>query len=127
MTLEATVRQDDLKSQMEALGQAARAAAEKLALAAPESKDRALFAAAEALRGSKDAILAANARDMAGGRAKGLSAALLDRLELNPERIEAMASGLEAIAGFPDPIGKTLAAWERPNGLKIAQIGRAHV
>jgi glutamate-5-semialdehyde dehydrogenase len=122
MTLEATVRQDDLKIQMEALGQAARAAAEKLALAAPETKDRALFAAAEALRGSKDAILAANARDMAGGRAKGLSAALLDRLELNPERIEAMASGLEAIAGFPDPVGKILAAWERPNGLKISRV-----
>jgi glutamate-5-semialdehyde dehydrogenase len=107
---------------MEAFGQAARAAAEKLALAAPESKDRALFAAAKALRGSKDAILAANALDMAGGRAKGLSAALLDRLELNPERIEAMASGLEAIAGFPDPIGKILAAWERPNGLKISRV-----
>jgi glutamate-5-semialdehyde dehydrogenase len=51
-----------------------------------------------------------------------LSAALLDRLELNPERIEAMASGLEAIAGFPDPVGKILAAWERPNGLKISRV-----
>ena len=59
---------------------------------------------------------------MAGGRERGLSAALLDRLELTPPRIEAMAAGLEEIAAFPDPIGRVLAEWERPNGLTIARV-----
>ena len=128
MTVEAVAleddlkREDDLEQQMDSLGRAARAAAAELALAAPEHKNKALFAAATALRAKEAAILEANAQDMAGGRAKGLSAALLDRLELTPQRIEAMAAGLEDIAGFPDPIGKTLAEWERPNGLKIARV-----
>lgn len=122
MGVEVLSREDDLESQMTSLGQAARAAAAELALADPAQKDRALLAAAAALRSKEAAILAANAEDMAGGRAKGLSAALLDRLALTPERIEAMAAGLEAIAGFPDPIGKTLAEWDRPNGLKIARV-----
>ena len=122
MTAETAVLRDDLASQMEDLGRAARQAAHTLALADPAVKRRALEAAAAALRASEAEILAANAEDMAGGRAKGLTAALLDRLELNPARIEAMAAGLEQIAAAPDPVGKTLAEWERPNGLKIARV-----
>jgi len=122
MSVEALSHQDDLERQMTALGRAARAAAAELALAAPAQKDKALLAAAAAIRAKEAAILAANAQDMAGGRAKGLSPALLDRLELTPPRIEAMAAGLEAIADFPDPVGKTLAEWERPNGLRIARV-----
>ena len=116
------IKQDDLKAQMQELGRAARAAAEKLALAPAEAKATALKAAAAALRRNADAIKAANAEDMDAGREKGLTAALLDRLELNDARIESMAAGLEAIADFPDPVGKTLAEWERPNGLKIARV-----
>src|SRR3546814_20911974 len=71
---------------------------------------------------SAGTIAAANAEDMAAARAKGLTPALLDRLELNPARIEAMARGVEAVAGLPDPVGRTLAAWERPNGLPIARV-----
>jgi glutamate-5-semialdehyde dehydrogenase len=67
-------------------------------------------------------LLTANAKDMEGGRAKGLNDAMLDRLALNPARIEAMAEGLEAIARFPDPIGRVLTETERPNGLKIARV-----
>ncbi|WP_299393559.1 glutamate-5-semialdehyde dehydrogenase [Pelagibius sp.] len=107
---------------MTALGQAARAAAAKLALADPETKNRALRAAAAAIRARAAEIAAANAEDMAGGREKGLTAALLDRLELTPPRIEAMAKGLEDIAELPDPVGRVLAEWERPNGLKIARV-----
>ncbi|MEE8189353.1 MAG: glutamate-5-semialdehyde dehydrogenase [Kiloniellales bacterium] len=107
---------------MEALGRSARAAAAELASADPEAKTAALMAAAQAIRDRQDAILAANAKDMEGARAKGLSSALLDRLELNPERVESMAAGLEAIAQFPDPVGRTLAEWERPNGLRIARV-----
>ncbi|WP_422369604.1 glutamate-5-semialdehyde dehydrogenase [Pelagibius sp.] len=107
---------------MAALGRNARAAAAELAQARPEAKQQALLAAAKAIRDSHAVIEGANARDMAAGRDKGMTAALLDRLELTPERIEAMARGLEDIASFPDPVGRVLAEWDRPNGLKIARV-----
>jgi len=115
-------QQEDLQSVMTELGRAARTAAAELALADPEVKNRALKAAARAIRESAGRITEANARDMAAARAKGLTAALLDRLELTPERIEAMARGVEEVAGLPDPVGRTLAEWDRPNGLKIARV-----
>ncbi len=116
------MKRNDLEAQMQALGRTARAASEKLALAPAEAKSKALRAAAAALRNNAETIKAANAEDMAAGREKGLTAALLDRLELNDARIESMAAGLEAIADFPDPVGRTLAEWERPNGLRIARV-----
>ena len=61
-------------------------------------------------------LLAENAKDMAGGRDKGLTGALMDRLELNDARIEAMAQGLEDVAALDDPVGSVMAAWDRPNG-----------
>ena len=122
MPAEAALLKDSLQEQMAALGRHARAAAAELAQARPEAKQQALLAAAKAIRDSRAAIEEANARDMAAGRDKGMTAALLDRLELTPERIEAMARGLEDIASFPDPVGRMLAEWDRPNGLKIARV-----
>ncbi len=113
---------DDLRARMETIGEAARNAAVELALAPAETKAKALRAAAESIRRASAEILAANAKDMEAARAKGLSPAMLDRLALNPGRIDAMAVGMEAIADFPDPVGRTLAEWERPNGLKITRI-----
>src|SRR6202000_1199185 len=113
---------DDLASQMQALGQAAKQAAAALALADRATKDRALRAMAPALRADKDKIIAANAADMEDGRKGGLTPSLLDRLMLDEKRVEAMARGLEEIAELPDPVGRALAAWDRPNGLKIARI-----
>jgi len=118
----AAVLRSDLAAEMAALGAAARAAAEQLATTDSETKAQALLAAAAAIRANQAAILEANRADMAAARDKGLTPALLDRLELNPARVEAMAAGLEQIAEFPDPIGRTLAEWERPNGLAIAKI-----
>jgi glutamate-5-semialdehyde dehydrogenase len=118
----AAVLRDDLAEHMAALGHAARAAAGQLALADSDTKMRALAVAAAAIRQHHETIVDANERDMAAARAKGLSEAMLDRLELNGARIEAMAAGLEQIAAFPDPIGRTLAEWERPNGLRIAKV-----
>ena len=112
----------DLRAEMERLGRAARAAAAELAHADPGTKTRALEAAAGTLRHRMADLLTANAKDMEAARAKGLSSAMLDRLALDPARIEAMAEGLEAIARFPDPVGRVLAEWERPNGLKIARV-----
>ena len=121
-TAGAAVLRGDLAAEMAALGTAARAAAEQLAVTDSETKARALLAAAGAIRTNQAAILEANRADMAAARDKGLAPAMLDRLELDPARVETMAAGLEQIAEFPDPIGRTLAEWERPNGLAIAKI-----
>jgi glutamate-5-semialdehyde dehydrogenase len=112
----------DLGSAMRALGRAARAAAVQLALADRAIKDDGLKTMAAELRACSTDILAANAGDMADARAKGLSAALVDRLMLDATRVEAMARGLEEIAALSDPVGRTLAEWDRPNGLRIARI-----
>ena len=112
----------DLNKAMRALGRAAREAAAQLALADRATKDRALKAMAADLRARSADILAANAEDMAIAKDKGLGAAMLDRLMLDQKRVEAMAKGLEEIAGLPDPVGRTLAEWERPNGLRIARV-----
>ncbi len=122
MPADAAVKQEDLQQTMTALGRAARAAAAELALADAETKTAALQAAARAIRADAAKIAAANAKDMAAARVKGLTPALLDRLELTPERIEAMARGVEEVAALPDPVGRILAEWERPNGLKIARV-----
>lgn len=113
---------DTLHEQMFALGRAARAAAGELARAGAQIKRAALEAAARELRRHADVVLAANAEDVAAAKARGLTSALLDRLTLDPKRIEATAAGVEAIAGFADPIGEVLAEWERPNGLKIQRV-----
>ncbi len=112
----------DIPAAMRVVGIKARAAARKLANAPAEAKNRALAAAARALRERADDILAANALDLAEAEAKGLSAALLDRLALNSQRIEAMARGLEDIAALPDPVGRVLATFSRPNGLVIERV-----
>ncbi len=118
----ATARIPDLEPQMHRLGLAAREAARAMAAAPRSAKDTALRAGAAALRARAEAILEANASDMAAARARGLSGAMLDRLELTPARVEAMAAGLEAIAELEDPVGTELARWRRPNGLDIARV-----
>jgi len=107
----------DLQRQMLALGAAARAAAAVLAKTPAEVKNLALGAAAAAMRDGAAEILAANATDMAAAAQRDLSSALLDRLLLTPDRIEAMAKGLDAIALLNDPVGDTISEWQRPNGL----------
>ncbi|MCC7167211.1 MAG: glutamate-5-semialdehyde dehydrogenase [Rhodospirillales bacterium] len=107
---------------MTELGRRAKAAAALLAQAPSAAKNQALKAQARAIRDQAPAILAANRRDMEAGQSKQLTAALLDRLMLDSKRIEAMAKGLEEIAALPDPIGRTLAEWSRPNGLRIARV-----
>jgi glutamate-5-semialdehyde dehydrogenase len=104
------------------IGRRAKAAAQVLATASTAAKNAALAGAAAAIRRDQAKIAAANREDMQVARSKNLSAALLDRLELTPPRIEAMAKGLEDIAALPDPVGTTLAEWTRPNGLKIARV-----
>jgi glutamate-5-semialdehyde dehydrogenase len=112
----------DVRAAMRAIGAEARAAARTLANAQAETKNRALVAAAEALRARASEILAANGRDLEAARAKGLAASFIDRLTLDPHRIEAMARGLEEVAALPDPVGRVLATFKRPNGLVIDRV-----
>jgi glutamate-5-semialdehyde dehydrogenase len=107
---------------MERLGSAAVAAAAVLAHASSAQKNAALRAAAGAVRAQHAAILAANERDLAASRAADLSGARLERLQLDAARIEATAQSLEAVAALPEPIGRTLAEWQRPNGLRIQRV-----
>ncbi|HEY5020048.1 MAG TPA: glutamate-5-semialdehyde dehydrogenase [Steroidobacteraceae bacterium] len=107
---------------MQGIGRAAASAAEVLALVPSAAKDRALSAAAEAVRAQAAAILAANAEDLREAQAAGLGAAMLDRLRLDERRVEAMARGLDDIVALTDPIGVEIAAWTRPNGLRISRV-----
>jgi len=107
---------------MEPIGRAAVEAARVLALADTAGKNRALQAAADAIRAQQAVILEANAKDMAAARERGLSAALLDRLQLDAKRVEAMANGMADIIRLPDPIGTVIAEWTRPNGMKIQRV-----
>jgi glutamate-5-semialdehyde dehydrogenase len=104
------------------MGRRARAAATVLAAMPSTAKADALRAAAGAIRASQDAILAANAEDMAAGKANGLSDAMLDRLLLDAKRVEGMAAGIEAVAGLEDPVGSVLDERTRPNGLVLKRV-----
>ena len=122
MTSNAVQSGGDVATIMNAIGAAAVAAQGPLARAPRAAKDLALNAAAAALRASVPQLLEANARDLEVGRAKNLSGAMLDRLKLDPARIDAMARGLEEVAALPDPIGTVISEWQRPNGLTIARV-----
>jgi glutamate-5-semialdehyde dehydrogenase len=107
---------------MAEMGAAARAAAAELAYVPAARKDAALIGAAEAVWGRRQEIVAANAEDQRIAAVKGLSAALIDRLRLDEGRIAAIVEGLRAVAAQPDPVGRILAEWDRPNGLHIQRV-----
>jgi glutamate-5-semialdehyde dehydrogenase len=107
---------------MTEMGRRAREAASTLCLASAETKIAALNSAAAAVRTRAGEILAANAGDLAEAESQGISIASRDRLALDPKRVEVIAAGLEAIAALPDPVGRVLAEWTRPNGLAIQRV-----
>lgn len=107
---------------MRAMGERARTAYRLLAETSAEQKNAALLEAAGKMRAQGKQIIAANDADLLAAKNAGLADALLDRLKLKPASIEAMAKSLEHIASFPDPVGKTLAEWQRPNGLLIERV-----
>jgi glutamate-5-semialdehyde dehydrogenase len=117
-----TAMPEPLSRIMDGLGRQARVAARALGMSSGDVRDSALRAAAAELRSRDSEILEANASDMRAAEERDLSAAMLDRLMLDESRIEAMAAGLEAIAGLPDPLGRVMAEWQRPNGLRIQRV-----
>ncbi len=121
-TMKESAGASEIGALMMAMGGKALGVSQVLALTGTPQKNAALRAAAAAIRNRRAEILAANARDLRDARERRLSAALLDRLELNAGRIEAMAGGLEEVAALPDPVGTVAAQWTRPNGLEISRV-----
>ena len=113
---------DDVAAIMDRLGASAREAARGLALASTDTKNQALLAAATAIRATAPAILEANARDVAEAMAGGATSAFIDRLALDPKRIEAIARSVEEVAALPDPVGAVDKQWTRPNGLSFQRV-----
>lgn len=122
MTEALALRPTDATALIEDMGHRARAAATILAVTPTADKARALTEAAKAIRAQADAIIAANAGDVARGQANGLSGAMIDRLTLNAARVESMAAGLEAVAGLDDPVGRMIDETSRPNGLILQRV-----
>lgn len=112
----------DIQHYMQTVGRQARAASRRLAAASTAEKNAALLAMAEAIRAQRDALLAANARDLDEARAAGLEAALIDRLTLGSKGIDAMAEGLEQIAALPDPVGEITDVKRRPSGIQVGKM-----
>ena len=112
----------DIQAYMDGLGRAARRSSRALNRASTGDKNAALEAMAASLEADQEALLAANREDLAAGREAGLDEALLDRLELTPERIAAMAEGLRQVAGLPDPVGAVRDLSRRPSGIEVGKM-----
>ena len=113
---------DNIPALMAEIGTSARAATTALATASAERKHAALIGAAEAVWASRAAIIKANAKDLAYGREKDLSPAMLDRLMLDEDRIRGIVDSLRAVAEQKDPVGEVIAEWDRPTGLHIRRV-----
>ncbi len=112
----------DIAAAMNDIGRRARIAARVLALAPAAQKDKALGTMAKAIRASNAAILKANAEDIVEARGGGATAAFLDRLALDAQRVEGIAEGLDIVAKLADPVGKVMETWTRPNGMIIERV-----
>ncbi len=113
---------ESIEALMAAIGQRARRAARSLALAPTEAKNAALEAMADAILKSQETILTENRADIERAKESGMTASFVDRLTLDAARVGAIADGIRAVAALPDPVGATISAWERPNGLQIERV-----
>ena len=120
--LDKTDSKADIAALMAGIGSKAKAAARPLAIASTDQKNAALNAMADAIAARSAEILAANALDVEAALKSGMADSFVDRLTLDAGRIEAITSGIRAIAGLADPVGDVIAAWDRPNGLKIERV-----
>ncbi|MEE8173380.1 MAG: glutamate-5-semialdehyde dehydrogenase [Alphaproteobacteria bacterium] len=117
-----SIESNAIEAEMAALGANARAAAHVLAATPAAAKRAAIEAVADALAAGRDEIIEANEQDMAKARAAKLNAAMLDRLALDADRVEGMVIGMREVAALSDPVGRILAEWSRPNGLRIERV-----
>jgi len=112
----------ELKEQILDFGRRARAAARVLSQLPAAQKNAALQAMADEILARRAAILGANEKDLADARSHGLPGAMIDRLTLNPARLEAMANGIRQVAALPDPVGEVIREWTQPNGIRISKV-----
>lgn len=117
-----TDNEQDIRTIITAMGRNALAASRELARLTPRRQDAILTAMAGALAARRAEILSANAADMDDGRRNGLAPAMLDRLRLDEKRLQGISDGIRAVAALPNPLGKSIRRWTRPNGLKISKI-----
>jgi glutamate-5-semialdehyde dehydrogenase len=122
MPEQAVKHSHDIDALMITTGAQAKAASRPLSIAGTDQKNRALLAMASAIEASKEAILAANRKDLTAAESAGLAASFVDRLTLNDARIAGIAEGIRSVAALSDPVGEVIAAWGRPNGLKIERV-----
>ncbi|WP_313615046.1 glutamate-5-semialdehyde dehydrogenase [Rhizobium sp.] len=122
MPEQAVKQSHDIDALMMTIGAQAKAASRPLSIAGTDQKNRALLAMASAIEASREMILAANGKDLAAADNAGLAASFIDRLTLNDARIAGIAEGIRLVAALPDPVGEVIAAWDRPNGLKIERV-----
>jgi len=120
--LDTVAQSPDIDALMNDIGRKAKAAARPLGFASTEAKNRALNAMADAILANRDHILSENAKDLKDVAGTEMLASFVDRLTLTDKRIAEMADGIRAIAALRDPVGEVIAAWERPNGLKIERV-----
>src|ERR1700744_4816455 len=113
---------DDWKPYVKSLGCSAQRASRQLVRLDGATKTAALRQIAASIRSSAETLIAANAKDVEAAKVAGLAPALIERLKLNEKRVESMASGVEQIAAQVDPVGQTIEAYNRPNGLRIEKI-----
>jgi len=120
--LDTVAQSPDIDALMNDIGRKARAAARPLGFAPTDAKNKALNAMADAIMANKAHILSENAKDLKDVEGTDMLASFIDRLTLNDKRVTEMAEGIRAIAALPDPVGEVIAAWDRPNGLKIERV-----
>lgn len=122
MPEQAVKQSHDIETLMLSIGAQAKAASRPLSIASTDQKNRALLAMASAIEASEARILDANAKDVAAAEIAGVAGSFIDRLKLDASRIAAIAEGIRSIAGLANPVGEVIAAWDRPNGLKIERV-----
>ncbi|MGV1872320.1 glutamate-5-semialdehyde dehydrogenase [Agrobacterium rosae] len=122
MPEQAVKQSHDIETLMMSIGAQAKAASRPLSIASADQKNRALLAMASAIEASMDKILEANAKDMVAAESAGVAASFIDRLKLDDARIASIAEGIRSVAALADPVGEVIAAWDRPNGLKIERV-----
>ncbi|KXG85756.1 glutamate-5-semialdehyde dehydrogenase [Agrobacterium bohemicum] len=122
MPEQAVKQSHDIEALMMTIGAQAKTASRPLSIANADQKNRALLAMASAIEASTSKILDSNARDVAAAETAGVAASFIDRLKLDNARISGIAEGIRSIAALADPVGEVIAAWDRPNGLKIERV-----
>ncbi|MBB3946365.1 glutamate-5-semialdehyde dehydrogenase [Rhizobium skierniewicense] len=122
MPEQAVKQSHDIETLMMSIGAQAKAASRPLSIAGSDQKNRALLAMASAIEASKERILEANVKDVAAAHSAGVAPSFIDRLKLDDTRITSIAEGIRSIAALADPVGEVIAAWDRPNGLKIERV-----